>query len=263
MYCLLRFLFMGSAPSFSRSLPVRPASLSFFCVSCLVSVPAFVLFSCTVSSSSSPQFFGSVFLFCSFESFGSFVSFFVPVRLFPVFVFHTSSSILLLGYSFVRALRACVVFVFGCIGVLFVLPCSPSPPRGLGSAFPPCYSVFLAVLRRPVVPLSSPFISPSSAFLEWFWLRFRFLFLYHSVSVPSDFLLAFCLLPAPSSVLSPLGLVGVRLWVCAHSSVAPLLPLPLYFVSDVLPFFRGLVSCLLCFLFLLCVLCFWFSCLVS
>ena len=178
-------------------------------------------FSCTVSSSSSPQFFGSVFLFCTWCRSSSFVSFFVPVQPFPVFVFHTSSSVLLLGYFFVRAFRECVVFVFGCVGVLVVLPWSPSPASGLGSAIPPC-SVFLAVLRCPVVNLSSPF-------LEWFWLWFRFLFLYPSVSFPSDFLLAFCLLPALSSVPSPPGLFGVRLWVCESSSVASLFALPLWF----------------------------------
>ena len=103
--------------------------------------------------SSSVMFFFSVLSSRS----GSFVSFFVPVQPFPVFVFHTSSSILLRGYSFVRAFRACVVFVFVCIGALFGLPGSPSPPRGLSSAFPASCSVLLAVLRCPVVPLSSPF----------------------------------------------------------------------------------------------------------
>ena len=102
--------------------------------------------------SSSVLFFFFFFFFCTFESFRFLCVFLRSCTVLPVFVFHTS-SILLLGYSFVRALRACVVFVFGCIGVLFVLPCSPSPPSGLGSVFPPCCSVFLAVLRCPVVPL--------------------------------------------------------------------------------------------------------------
>ena len=74
------FPFHGLCALFSRSLPVRPASLSFCCLSCLVSVPAFVLFfSCTVSSYSSPQFFGLVFLFCTLESFQFFCVFLVPV----------------------------------------------------------------------------------------------------------------------------------------------------------------------------------------
>ena len=105
--------FHGLCPFLSRSLPVRLASLSFFCISCLVCLPAFVpLFSCTVSSSLSPQFFGSVFLFCTSESFQFLypLSFFIPVQPFLIFVFHTSSSILLLVYSFVRAFRVCVIF---------------------------------------------------------------------------------------------------------------------------------------------------------
>ena len=196
-------------------------SLSFCRISCLVSVPAFVLFfSCTVSSSSSPQFFDSVFLFCSFESF-QFLCVFLcsctalaSLRL-PHIFDPPSGLFLCSGVPRVRCFR------LGCVGVLIVLPCSPLPASSLGSAFPPC-SVFLAVLRCPVVTLSSPF-------LEWFWLRFRFLFLFPSISFPSDFLLAFCLLPASFSVLSHLGLVGVRLRVWARSSVASLLPLPLYF----------------------------------
>ena len=179
--------------------------------------------------SSSVLFFFSVLSSCS----SSFVSFFVPVQPFPVFVFHASSLILLLGYSFVRA------FVYALFSSSVVL---------VSSLF------FLVCLRhqavwdlpsRLVVPCFEfsfcfPFISPSSAFLVWLWLRFRFLFLYPSVSFPSDFFLAFCFVPAPSSVLSPPGL-GVRLWVCARLSVASLLPLPLCFISGVLTFFSGLV----------------------
>ena len=61
------------------------------------------------------------------------------------------------GFFLVWAFRSCVVFAFDCVGVLFVLSCLPSPASSLGSAFPPCCSVFLAVLRCPVVTLSSPF----------------------------------------------------------------------------------------------------------
>ena len=95
--------------------------------------------------SSSVLFFFSVLWSRS----GSFVLFFVRVQPFPVFVFHTSSSVLLLGSSFVWAFRARVVFVFGCVGVLVVLPCSPSPASGLGSAFPSSCSVFVLTEYLP------------------------------------------------------------------------------------------------------------------
>ena len=167
------FPFHGLCALFSRSLPVHPASLSFCRISCLVSVPAFVLFfSCTVFSSPSPQFFGSVFLFCPLELFHFLCVFLVPVRPFPVFIFHTSSSVLLLGYSFVRAFHACGVFVFDCVGVLVVLPCSPSPASGLGSAFPPC-SVFLAILRCPGIP-PFPFLWFSCGLSVFYLLPTRF-----------------------------------------------------------------------------------------
>ena len=60
--------FPGLCAFLCSSLPIRPASLSSFRISCLVRVPAFVpLFSCTVSSSSSPQFLRFCFSFLYFR----------------------------------------------------------------------------------------------------------------------------------------------------------------------------------------------------
>ena len=192
LYRLLRFLCMGSATYFLVLFQfVR--RLSFGRLSCLVSVPAFVLFfSCTVSSSSSPQFFGSVSLFCTLESFQFLCVFLVPVQPFPGFVFHPSSKVLLLGCSFVRAFRACVVFVFGCVGVLDVLPRSPSPASGLGSALSPC-SVFLAVLRCPGTP-PFPFLRFSCGLSVFFLIPLRFFHLRVSLVLSCGFVYVLLLL---------------------------------------------------------------------
>ena len=218
--------FHGLCAFLSRSLPARSASLSFFRISCLVSVPAFVpLFSCTVSLPSSPQFFGSVFLPV------------VPVPLSCVFLRScTALSSLHLPHLFdpppglflVQAFRACAVLVFDCIGVPIVLPCSPLPSSGLGSAFPPCCYVFLAVLRCPVVALSSLFLLifslPPLPFLSGFGIGSGFF----SCIAPFPFLWiscwlsVFCLLPRRFFRLRVSIMFGCRLvhihllLLCSH-----------------------------------------------
>ena len=203
-----------------------------------MSVPAFVLvFSCAVSVSSSPQFFGSVFLFGTLVSFQFLCVFLCSspalsrLRLPHIFFGPPPGSFLCLGVPRLRCfhLRLCgcpryfSVFAFT-TGSGVVWLCLPSLFR----------VSFRSWLWCGVVPFElsfpSAFISPSSPFPQGFWLRLRFLFLYPSIPFPLDFLLAFSLLPAPSWVLWPPGLVSIRLWVCVFgSSVASLFPLPLWF----------------------------------
>ena len=255
------FPFHGLCAFLSRSLPVRPAALSFFALVawCLFRLLFFcflvrclrprllnssVLFFFSVLSHRSSSLCLSLFLYSPFQSSSSTHLLRSSSQVIPLFrrsahALFSSSVVLASSLFFLARLRRLSVWL--CLPSLFCVSCRTS-----------------LSCRFFVFSFSSHFISPSSAFLEWFCLRFRFLFLYPSISFHSNFLLAFCLLPAPSSVLSP-PCLGVRLRVCARSSVASLLPLPLCFVSGVLPFFPGLVSYLLYFLFLLCVLCFWFS----
>ena len=132
--------FPGLCAFLSRSLPVRPASLSFFRISSLMSVPAFVpLFSCTVSSSSSPQFSSVLFVFSVLSSrYSSFVLclFFVAVQPFPVLVFHasfrSSSWVIPLFWGFgLCSLASCGAYGFGCYSTFvssFGVPLSSAPP---------------------------------------------------------------------------------------------------------------------------------------
>ena len=93
--CLLRFLFLGYAPSF---LVLFPFVRRLFLSSALIAWCMFwILFPNFLVRSLRPRllsFFDSVFLFCTLESlqFLCPVSFFVTVQPFPVLIFHTSSS---------------------------------------------------------------------------------------------------------------------------------------------------------------------------